>query len=132
MNRFLPGIAMTTVAVLTSAVAAAGGRFQADAYYDQARVVHADPVVEIVRVDDPREICWTESATRRSPRRRAYGHDVYNRPVERCEIRHDYYEEERVVGYDVRYQYNGRVYHTRMDRDPGPRVRVRVNVAVAE
>lgn len=47
-------------------------------------------------------------------------------------IAHDHYEEERVVGYDVQYQHNGRNYHARMNRDPGPRVRVRVNVAVAE
>lgn len=31
------------------------------------------------------------------------------------------YEEERVVGYDVKHQYEGRVFHIRMDRDPGRR-----------
>ncbi|MDZ7839687.1 MAG: glycine zipper 2TM domain-containing protein [Gammaproteobacteria bacterium] len=180
MNKSLPGIAVMAVAVFASGAAVAEGRFRSDAYYGHARVVHVDPITEIVRVDDPREICWTESVTHRSPRRpasatpeivggiiggvvgnqfgsgrgkgvatvagallggsiahdykkrRAYGHDVYTEPVERCEIRHDYYEEERVVGYDVQYRYNGRIYHTRMDRDPGPRVRVRVNVAVVE
>lgn len=45
--------------------------------------------------------------------------------------RHDHYETERIVGYDVVCQYNGRICHTRIDCDPaGPRVRV--DVAVAE
>jgi uncharacterized protein YcfJ len=44
---------------------------------------------------------------------------------------HDYYEEQ-VVGYDVQYQYNGRIHYARKDRDPGSRVRVRVNAAVPE
>lgn len=29
-----------------------------------------------------------------------------------------------IVGYDVRYEYNGREYVTRMDRDPGRRLRL--------
>lgn len=28
------------------------------------------------------------------------------------------YEQERVVGYDVKHQYYGRAFHARMDRDP--------------
>ena len=41
----------------------------------------------------------------------------------------EYTEEERVVGYDVAYRYNGRTYETRTDYDPGPSLRVRVDVA---
>jgi uncharacterized protein YcfJ len=51
------------------------------------------------------------------------------RNVERCrtvdEVR------EATIGYDVRYEYAGRQFSTRMDRDPGRFVRVRVDV-VAE
>lgn len=180
MSKWLTGITAITAAAVVSSTALAGGRSPVDGYYDYARVVYADPVIEVVRMDDPREVCWTENVTHRSPRRprsatpeivggiaggvvgnqfgsgsgkdiatvagailgasighdykkrRAYGYDTYTGPVERCEIRHDYYEEERIVGYDVKYRYNGRVYHTRMDRDPGRKVRVRVKVAVAE
>ena len=49
------------------------------------------------------------------------------RNVERCrtvdEVR------EATVGYDVRYEYAGRTFNTRMDRDPGRFVRVRVDIA---
>lgn len=31
------------------------------------------------------------------------------------------YEQERVVGYDVKYQYDGRAFHARMVRDPDRR-----------
>lgn len=36
--------------------------------------------------------------------------------------------EERVVGYDVSYRYQGQTYTTRMNRDPGDRLQVRVAV----
>jgi len=52
----------------------------------------------------------------------------YSGPVERREGRRDDYEEERIVGYDVKYRCDGRVYRTRMD----PGSRVPVNVAAAE
>jgi uncharacterized protein YcfJ len=50
------------------------------------------------------------------------------RDVQRCDVvyRDDF--EERVEGYRVTYVYNGREYTTRMPYDPGPRLRVDVNV----
>ncbi len=50
------------------------------------------------------------------------------REVQRCNVvyRDDY--EERVEGYRVTYVYNGREYTTRMPYDPGPRLRVDVDV----
>ena len=50
----------------------------------------------------------------------------------RCETRSNWREEERLDGYRVEYKYNGRVYHTVMDRDPGQRFRVNVRVSPAE
>ncbi len=46
----------------------------------------------------------------------------------RCEVRTEYRTEERIEGYDVTYRYSGREFTTRMDHDPGERVRVRVRV----
>ncbi len=48
--------------------------------------------------------------------------------VERCETVYRVQEEERIVGYNVTYNYNGQDYTVRTDRDPGSRIRLRVSV----
>lgn len=179
MNKWLTSTIAVVSAAVVSTQAMAGGS-SADGYYDYAPVLDVDPITEVVRVEEPSEVCWTETVTHRRPRgrgsvtpeivggivggvvgnqfgsgrgkgiatvagailggsiahdvkrRRAYGYDTYSEPVERCELQSDYYEEERLVAYHVKYRYNGKVYHTRMDRDPGREVRVRVTIAVAE
>lgn len=68
------------------------------------------------------------------------GHDVkrcrhryvYNEPVERCETRDEFHEEERIAGYKVKYRYGDRIYHARTDHDSGDRIRVRVQVEPAQ
>ena len=60
------------------------------------------------------------------------GSDVREETVQRCEVRYDEQYEERVEGYRVTYEYNGREFTTRMPYDPGDRIRVRVAVAPAE
>lgn len=46
-----------------------------------------------------------------------------------CEVVNDYHEEERVIGYNVRYRYNDATYTTRMDADPGDTIKVRLAVS---
>lgn len=58
----------------------------------------------------------------RGPR---HGYSTYE---DRCRTYRTSYTEERVVGYDVRYRYNGQEYVTRTDHDPGSHIKVRVNV----
>ncbi len=48
-----------------------------------------------------------------------------------CRVVTDYREEERLLGYRVTYRYAGETYTTRMDRDPGRSLRVRVRVTPA-
>ena len=48
-----------------------------------------------------------------------------------CDVAYEVREEERLTGYDVRYEYAGETYRTRMDRDPGRYLRVRVSVSPA-
>ena len=48
---------------------------------------------------------------------------------ERCEARTEYRPQERVVGYDVAYDYHGRIYRTRTDHHPGDTIRVAVQVS---
>lgn len=50
---------------------------------------------------------------------------------ERCQVVNDYREEMRLEGYDVRYLYNGRIYHTRTQNDPGRTIPVNVTVSPA-
>lgn len=54
------------------------------------------------------------------------------RPIyeERCSVTDNW--SQRLTGYNVAYRYNGREYHAFMPYDPGPRVKVRVNVSLAE
>ncbi len=60
----------------------------------------------------------------------AYGEYGY-RDEEVCRTISDWRTEERVAGYRVTYRYGGATYTTRMDRDPGPSLPVRVHVTPA-
>ena len=49
-----------------------------------------------------------------------------------CYTQTEYRDEQRISGYDVSYDYDGRIHHTRLQNHPGDRVRIQVNVQVAE
>jgi uncharacterized protein YcfJ len=51
--------------------------------------------------------------------------------VQRCETAYEQFEEERLVGYQVTYLYNGEEYSVRTDSDPGDRIRLRVSIQPA-
>lgn len=50
---------------------------------------------------------------------------------QRCRTVQDSYTEQRVVGYQVKYRYRGRIYQTRMDHKPGDRIPLDVSVTPA-
>lgn len=52
--------------------------------------------------------------------------------VERCRTRYEDTYEERVDGYRVTYEYQGREYTTQLPYDPGDHIRVKVAVSPAE
>ena len=64
------------------------------------------------------------------------GHDLSNRSVRRprvtrkevCEVVEHYEEREQIVGYRVKYRYNGQTFITRTQEHPGKRIRIRVKV----
>jgi len=64
--------------------------------------------------------------------RRRVGTSTEEHVVQRCATRYERDYEERIEGYRVTYEYNGREFTTRMPYDPGERIRVRVDVAPAE
>jgi uncharacterized protein YcfJ len=71
-----------------------------------------------------------DMAERSVARQGDYGGDEV-RPVsmERCEVHEEEHVEDRTEGYRVTYRYNGRTYVTRMPRDPGRQIRVRVSIS---
>ncbi len=45
-----------------------------------------------------------------------------------CRTANEYYREERITGYRVEYEYNGQVYTTRTDYEPGSVIDLEVSV----
>lgn len=67
-----------------------------------------------------------------SSRQRVYRQPtVETRPVEHCRRVIDTRIEQRANGYDVTYRYRGSTFTTRMNRDPGDRIELQVNVRPA-
>ena len=63
----------------------------------------------------------------------AQGDDRYYGDSERrCHVVQDVAAERRVVAYDVQYRYRGDVFMSRLNYDPGDRLRVRVSIEPAE
>ena len=48
--------------------------------------------------------------------------------VQRCDTVYREHEEERLVGYQVTYVYNGQEYSVRTNSDPGDEIRIKVSV----
>ena len=48
--------------------------------------------------------------------------------TQRCDTVYQRHEEERLIGYQVTYLYNGEEYSTRTDSDPGDQIRIQVSV----
>lgn len=64
------------------------------------------------------------------------GNDLGKRPSRgyvtserRCELVDNFREHDELVGYRVKYRYNGKIFHTRTAQDPGRYLNVRVSVA---
>lgn len=53
---------------------------------------------------------------------------VEYRDEERCDLTYLTEYRQELAGYDVTYEYGGKMYHTRMNHDPGTEIRVAVDV----
>ena len=51
---------------------------------------------------------------------------------QRCKVVDEFRSEERFEGYDVTYEYNGILYKTQTQHDPGETIKVSVNVTPVE
>ena len=57
---------------------------------------------------------------------------LYATTEQRCEMQTSWRREERIVGWDVTYQYQGEIYQARLKDAPGDRIRIRVDVTPVE
>ncbi len=60
------------------------------------------------------------------------GDRTYETTERRCRDVDNVRTDHRVVGYDVEYRFRGEVYNSRLNYDPGDRLRVRVSITPAE
>jgi len=60
------------------------------------------------------------------------GDRTYEGTETRCRDVSTVSEQRRIAGYDVEYRYRGEVYVSRLNYDPGERLRVRVSVSPAD
>lgn len=61
-------------------------------------------------------------------RTRSGGNQQYVETVERCNTVYEQVQEERLVGYQVTYLYQGQERTVRADSDPGEQIRIRISV----
>src|SRR5687768_15723378 len=109
-------IALAALAVVPGAAAQA----VANTRTDYAQVLRVEPVYEIHTVQAVDPECLKPDRPRASI---GTGPNACRpRPV----------QARRIVAYDVEYSYKGDVFMSRMRRDPGSRVRVRVSVTPDE
>ncbi len=65
------------------------------------------------------------SAGRDIEKRRNYRSQPHT--VQRCRVEQSHYYKEQRVGYEVRYEFEGQVYQTRTQRDPGRTLAIEVS-----
>jgi len=189
MSSLIRIIAVLTVSVFVLGAVQAGERrtSSADAHFATATVTGVQPILRVVEVTVPREVCWNEqvrstahykkrgyrshtptmlggilggvvgnqfgggrgqtvmtvagtllgasvgrdAAYRRSARYESAANPSYS-TERRCEIEEVMHEEERLDGYRVTYDYQGREYVTRTEVDPGRTIEIRVQVTPVE
>jgi len=97
-----------------------------DSHDDYALVVRVDPVVDHYREPVTREKCW-ETPPEVQARTTGYSDDYVRTSERRCHTETEWRGSDRVSGYDVVYQYDGRDYRAHLDHYPPEHLRIRVN-----
>jgi hypothetical protein len=148
LSYFKPAMTAAALAIALPAAAQTAYRYDdapdTGVRYDMARVVRVDAVVSHASAPVSRETCWSEPTTYKYRPSYTYygdadddgdrdqvtvggGYQRISDGGERCRRETSWRDTDRVLGYEVTYRYGGREYTTRMDHDPGDRMRVRVN-----
>ncbi len=121
----------------------------AETYYEHVPVLGVTPIVESRRVPVQEQICardkrdrtgdWTAVGDVRSGRPQLSISGAVNEDKrfwaglaaeeERCRTVRRYRQRQEIAGYRVEYAYGSERLVTRMDHDPGERIRIRVNLS---
>jgi uncharacterized protein YcfJ len=112
---------------------------QENVRYDYAQVLDVDPVYQVLRTSRMEQVCDTvNKPAATNPLSRVVGVvkerlgalvDASDEDLQNCRMQPVVREFRRPIAYDVDYVYKGSKFRTRMARDPGNRLRVRVSIA---
>lgn len=110
--------------------------------YDYAQVLAVRPVYQILRTTGMERVCDAPREPARSATLARVMNAVKDRlgsrdatdeereaGLQNCRMEPVTKEFRRTIAYDVDYMYRGSKFRTRMDRDPGNRLRIRISIA---
>ncbi|WP_374248041.1 hypothetical protein [Thermomonas sp.] len=101
--------------------------------YDYAQVLAVRPVYQVLRTTGMERVCDGGSGNPLSRvvtavKDHLSGADKAAAPVQNCRMEPVAREYRRAIAYDVDYMYRGSKFRTRMDADPGNRLRIRISI----
>lgn len=103
--------------------------------YDYAQVLGVRPIYQVLRTTGTEQVCDGADEARSGTLSRVVGAMKHrlsgdDAPAEagNCRIQPVEREFRRAIAYDVDYVYKGSKFRTRMARDPGNRLRIRVSI----
>ena len=107
--------------------------------YDYAQVLGVRPVYQVLRTTSSERVCDVNDE-QKNPIARVVGvvkdklgrdgttEEERSAGLENCRMQTVPREYRRVIAYDVDYVYKGSKFRTRMGKDPGNRLRIRVSI----
>ncbi len=109
--------------------------------YDYAQVLAVRPVYQILRATSTERVCDMRDDARGNRLSRVVNavrdrlgsgsttNEERDAGLENCRTEPVVKEFRRTIAYDVDYMYRGSKFRTRMDRDPGNRLRIRISIS---
>ena len=100
--------------------------------YDYAQVLSVRPVYQILRTTSMERVCDSREPAISAALARvmnAVRNKAAAEQAKNCRMEPVAKEHRRTIAYDVDYMYRGAKFRTRMDRDPGNRLRIRIAIA---
>lgn len=105
--------------------------------YDYAQVLSVRPVHQVLRTTTSERVCDNREPARSATLARVMNIAKLRMAAESdtepaispgCRMQQVVKEHRRTIAYDVDYMYRGTKFRTRMDRDPGNRLRIRISI----